>query len=75
MDKSKFIGEYLRYSPATQSYFMEFNSRVAFNKIAVEDMDEGQFKELVFFELRKVRQGVLQEIDDMTKRLIEGGFR
>jgi len=75
MDKSKFINNYLKYSPATKSYFLEFNSRVAFDKIAVEDMDEGQFKELVFFELRKVRQGVLQEIDNLTRKLMKGGFK
>lgn len=71
MTKINFIKKHLSYSPATKSYFLDLRYRFAFDKVVVEDMNDDQFREIAFFELRKGRQAMINEIDKLTKELIK----
>ena len=71
MTKIDFIKKHLSYSPVTKCYFLDLNCRIAFDKIATDDMKDNQFREVAFFELRKGRQAIINHIDKLTKELMK----
>lgn len=72
MNKQKFIDEYMELFAGSYQFDMKKGFRV--DKEILEDMDEGRFKEVIFFELRKLRQQFVQEMDRITKKIVKGGF-
>lgn len=74
MNKQVFLDKYMEYNRAENTFRIRFTKDFKMDKLVAEDMDEGQFKEIVFFNLRKMRQEFVQDIDRLTQKIARGGF-
>ena len=72
MNKQVFLDKYMEYNRSENTFRIRFTKDFKMDKLAAEDMDEGQFKEIVFFNLRKMRQEFVQDIDRLTQKIARG---
>lgn len=74
MNKQDFLEKYMEYVRSGKYYEIKFTKGFRVDKLALDDMSEGQFKEVLFFNLRKLRQDFVEDIDRLTRKIVKGGF-
>jgi hypothetical protein len=72
MNKQDFLEKHMVENG--NDYEVKFAKGFRIDKRVAAGMDEGHFKEVLFFELRKLRQQFVQDIDRLSKKIVKGGF-